>query len=322
MMAVYLSGLYPTSIRFWFSATGDFQAIHVAIAFVGAVLVGWSLWRLTTLCEEDEGYFITPFGSSRLELILTERLKGRKIARGKLGDRFSDRWHNRLLTLSENPIPATLSQYGWVRFSHAQQAIAAGLAIALYGLLLGCLARWIKGEFTAGPSFLVSAMTFDLPALGATFVLQSRRVRMASELLRPASRTAYFDGLFRSMAKLTLYFWLAASAGTWVVSMLGLQSFEGDFMQLAIGYLLLSLAVQFPAFAIGLRMAQWQSTVLFALGCCVLGIAELGLLASWIYLQEEAGPILVASIAAVLLIAAGVPLLGGARKAWLRAELG
>jgi len=303
--------------RFWLSAADDFQAAHIAIALTGAAMVGWSLWQLTTLSEEDEGYFITPFGSSRLERALQERLKGRKMARGGLGFRFSDRWHDRLSTSLESP-----RQYGWGRFSHAQQAIGVGLGTSVYGLFLGCMALWIKGQFGVSPSVLVSAITFIAPALGATLVLRSRRVRMASELLRPASRAAYFDGLIGSLARLTLYFWLAMSAGLWVVSRFSPQIFEGNFTQFAVGYLLLSLAVQLPAFALGLRMARWQSTVLFGLSCYGLAISEFGLLVYWAHLQKEAGPILVAAFAAVLLIAVGVPMLIGARNAWLRAELG
>ncbi len=321
MMAIYMSSFYPTTARFWLSATGDFQAIHIAIILVGAALVGWSLWQLATLCEEDDGYFIAGFGSSRLERVLLGRLKDRKIARGGLGYRFSDRWHDRLTSL-KNPRQAALMQWGWLRFSHAQQAIAVGLTTTLYGLSLGYLGLWIQGESTISSSVIVSILSFGLPALGAAILLRSRHPRMASELLHPASRTVYFNGLIQSLAKLTLYFWLAMSAGLWVVSMASPLIFEGNFTQMAVGYLLLSLAVQLPALALSLRMARWRSTVLFGLGCYGLATLELGLLAFWTTFQKEAGPILTAAFAAVLLIAVGVPLLIGARNTWLRAELG
>ncbi len=322
MMAVYMSSFFPTSSQIWFSTAGDFHAIHGAIAFGGAAMVGWSLWRLIALSEEDEGYFIVGFGSSRLELLLKERLKGRKIARGGLKYQFSDRWHNRLTSL-KSPNPAALAQYGWMQFSHAQQAIAVGFGVVLYGISLSSMAQWLHKSSAGLPDPLVYMISLVLPALAAAILLRSRRVRMASELLRPASRAAYFDGLFQSLAKLMLYSWLAMSLGSVIVLITSQATIlQGDPVPLAVGFLLLSLAMQLPAFAIGLRMARWKSTVLFGLGYYGLAIAELGLLVAWVQLQKEMGPIPAAALAAVLLIAAGLPMLSGTRNAWLRAELG
>jgi len=324
MIAVYLSSFWPTSSRFWFSASGDFHAIHIAIAFAGAVLIGWSLWQLTTLREEDEGYFITAIGSSRLERLLQGRLKSRKMALGGLGSSYFDRWHDRLLTLSENPSPTALSQYGWGRFPLMEQAVAVGLGIPLYAFVLGYLGQWFgKRDSTVPSHALVYAAAFAIPALAAALWLRSRRVRMASELLRPASRKAYYDDLFQSLTKRTLSFWLAMNIGAWIAFMISqTPTIRGNPTQLTIGFLLLSLAVQLPAFAIGLRMAQWRSSILFGLGCYVLSHLEIGLLVGWAILQKEYGPIPTAMCAAILLIALGVPLLTSARNAWLRVELG
>jgi len=327
-VVVLLSGLYPKTSPFWFSGAGDFQAIHVAGIFFGVSLFVWWLWKLATLHEEDEGYFVMPLGApgslSRLERVLQGRLQGRKAARGGLGYQLSDRWHNRLFTLSGNPSSAALSPYGWGLLSHGHRAALIGGGFALYGLSLSCLSIWLNRPFAALPGVIAPAIAaFAGPAVGAAISLRSRRVRMAPELLRPASRAAYFDGLFGSLAKLMLSLWLTMSIGLLVIVMTSpITIIRVNFTQITLGYLLLSLAVQLPAFALGLRMAQWQSTVLFALGCYVLAIAEFGLLVFWVNIQKEAGPIPAAAFAAALLIALGVPSLIGARRAWLRAELG
>jgi len=327
-MAVFISAIHPATSQFWFAANSNDLFLHAALALVGAALTGWWLWNLATLHEEDEGYFIQPLGVpgslSRLERVLQGRLEGRKAARGGVLNSFSDRWHNRLMTFSENRSPVALSQYGWGRFSLSQQAVAIGLAIPLYGVVLGYLGQVFGKTSSLGFSdIFVYSSAFALPNLAAAISLRSRRVRMASELLRPVNRTDYFKGLFQSLAKRSLFFWLAMNAGAWVVFMTSQTPFiQSNPTQLTIGFLLLSLAVQVPVFALGLRMAQWRSPVLFGLGCYVLGHLEIGLLVGWVFFQKEYGPIPTALLGAIFLVALGVPLLTSARNAWLRTELG
>ena len=260
---------------------------------------------------------------SRLERVLQGRLAGRKAARTGPLSGISDRWHNRLFTLPKNPRPATLSQYGWSRFPLLQQAILVGLAVPLYGVGLSHLLQKFDKNPGPGLQVMVYGAAFVLPVLTAAITLRSRRVRMASELLRPANRTAFFNSLFQSLAKRSMLFWLTMHAGALVVWITHQTSItQGDPTQLAIGFLLLSLAVQLPVFALGLRMAQWSSPLLFFVGCYVLGHLEIGLLVGWTILQKTYGPIPTAGLASLVLIALGLPLQTWARNAWLRAELG
>ncbi len=325
-MAVFFSAMFPATSQFWFTGNSNHSTNHAALALVGAGLTAWWLWRIATLHEENEDYLIQPLGApgslSRLERVLQGRLEGRKAARGGFFYNFSDRWHNRLQTLAENPSPAALSQYGWGRFPLIQHAVLIALGFPLYDFILSFGAQW-HGKDTAGPSRgLVFVAAFFVSGMTAAISLRSRRVRMASELLRPANRIAYFEGLFQSLAKRSLVFWLAMNAGAWVVFVTSqMPMIAGDPTRLTIGFLLLSLAVQLPAFALGLRMALWRPPFLFFLGCYVLVGLEIGLLASWIVLQKTSDPILIALLGAIMLIALGLPLLTWARNAWLRTEL-
>jgi len=236
MLIVFFSGMYPESSRIWFSGADNFQAYHVAGIFLGAAMFGWWLLKLAALHEEDEAYFVLPLGTpgsmSRLERVLQGRLQGRKASREGFWKNSSDRWHNRLVTFSESPNSAALFEYGWGQFSFLTQAISAGIGIALYGIFLGTVFHELHSKNSENPGNLfVYAVAFALPAIGAMVFLRTRRVRMASELLRPASRTAYFAGLFGSLAKWTLYAWLSMSVGLWVVLMTGQRTMEGSFTQ-------------------------------------------------------------------------------------------
>ena len=268
-MAFFFSIMHPTTSQFWFAGNSNYLAIHAALALLGAALTAAWLWKLATLHEEDEGYSIQPLGPpgsmSRLERVLQGRLAGRKAARSGPLSGVSDRWHNRLFTLPKNPHPATLSQYGWSRFPLLQQAILVGLALPLYGMGLShLLQKFDKNPGSGLLQVMVYLAAFAIPALTAAITLRSRRVRMASELLRPANRSAYYNSLFQSLAKRSMLFWLTMHAGALVVWITHQTSItQGDPTQKAIGFLLLSAAVQLPVFALGLRMAQWSSSLLF-----------------------------------------------------------
>ena len=75
--------------------------------------------------------------------------------------------------------------------------------------------------------------------------------------------------------------------------------------------------------ALALRMTQWRSSLLFFIGCYVLGFLEIGLFVAWAILQKTYGPIPTAGLASLALIALGLPLLTlGTQRLAANAELG
>jgi hypothetical protein len=329
MLVIFLSAMTETGFRFWFAVQGPYTAIHGVLLVVGALLVvGW-LWHLARLHEEMDDYQVvvagTPWNLSRLERAVQRRAVGRQAARAGVIAALADRWHDRLQRLpAGNQGRPGLLQYGFGRLSGAWYALFAGLGFVAYGLFFSQLSFTRR---TGGPGPAHAQMDFlimfalVLPTAVIGLMLQRRLPRLSQELLRPASRGAYFDGLFLVLAKQAMFFWLALQAALAVIVLsLGMLTTQ-ELGRAATMYTLLSLALQVPAFGWFLWVAKRHSIVFTVLGAYVSTFLQMSIISLWWWCRESSGDA-VFSLLAVAIALAGWLVIRRVRQSWLNMELG
>jgi hypothetical protein len=217
-----------------------------------------------------------------------------------------------------------LLQYGFGRLSGAWYALFAGLGFVAYGLFFSQLSFTRR---TGGPGPAHAQMDFlimfalVLPTAVIGLMLQRRLPRLSQELLRPASRAAYFDRLFLVLAKRAMLFWLALQAALAVIVLsLGMLTTQ-ELGRAATMYTLLSLALQVPAFGWFLWVAKRHSIVFTVLGAYVSTFLQMSIISLWWWCRESSGDA-VFSLLAVAIALAGWLVIRRVRQSWLNMELG
>ncbi len=318
-MAIFFSSMSSIGRQFWFAIPNHFAALHGMMAVAGgAMVIAW-FWRLARLDEEMDDYQILPMGTpgglSRLERAEQRKLQGRVSDRRNPLQALADRWHDRLPHLSARK---DLLQYGFGRIPGFASAILAGLGFAAYGIFLNQL------SFGRGDHMVTMAIQFATagPAVVTGLRMIQRLPRMAQELLRPATRAEYFDGLQMALAKQAGWLWLALQIGLLAMVVL-MDAFPDENLPSLVGpYLIISLATQVPAFAFSFWLVRKYSMWRLLLGLYgVMGI-YMAVLSAWWFGRKEWGDLLVVSLLVTLLLAAGAKMLAWSRHAWLQQELG
>jgi hypothetical protein len=167
--------------------------------------------------------------------------------------------------------------------------------------------------------FIMFALVLPTMFIGA--MLQRRLPRLGQELLRPASRVAYFDGLFLVLAKQAMLFWLALQAALAVIAF-SLGTFTGqDLGRAATTYTLLSLAPQVPAFGWFLWLAKRHSIVFTVLGALVPMFLQVSMISLWWWRRESSGDAIFLLLAVAIALA-GWLVIRRVRQSWLNMELG
>ncbi len=320
---VLLSGMYPPASPFWFSDGGGFGATHAVAALAGlGMVVAW-LWRLANLNEEMDDYQVMPLGIpgslSRLELVEQRRMQGRKVERGIWGRKSTDFWHDRLA--QRLMTPTDLAEYGWGQIPGIFRALLIGLGCVVYGVILSQVTNFSDKSFQTISMLVLAAVM--APAFNAGILLRQRKSRLAQELLRPASREEYFDGLLKSLAKQAAWMWLSLSCAALVVAMLIGLPIKYNLSKLVIGYLLWVPSAQLLLVALAISVARWRSSIACISGGYVLAGVTTGIFMAWAdapqYLHYFYS---VSALMGILFGLVGWLLLGIARRAWLREELG
>ncbi|NOY40833.1 MAG: hypothetical protein GXP26_03210 [Planctomycetes bacterium] len=328
-MVIFFSGMTSAGINFWFAVPNQFTALHGAMAVTGgAMVLGW-LWRLSMLHEEMDDYQIVPLGTpgghSRMERAEQRKLLGRVSARHNIIQALADRWHDRLHHLTERPqTRSQLLQYGFGRLSGETQALIAGLAFAAYGIFLSQLSFVNGGRMGPASGFVVMAIQFAMmgPAVITGLRMMLRLPRMAQELLRPATREEYLDGLLLAMAKQTGWLWLALQIGL-LAMILSTGAFpDENLWGSAMPYLLISLTAQVPTLGLSLWLARKGSMWRIILGLYAAMIFHGAVLGAWWWGRKQIGDLLFVTVATIVLLTLGAMLITWARRAWLREELG
>ena len=329
VLVVFFSAMTETGFRFWFAAQGPYTAIHGVLLVAGALLVvGW-LWHLTRLHEEMDDYQVVVLGMrsnwSRLERAEQRRAVGRQAARTGVIAALADRWHDRLQRLpAGNQGRLGLLRYGFGRLPAGLYALFAGLGFVVYGLFLFQLS-FMRGSGGLGPSHghvtFLAMFALVLPTAAIGWMLQQRLPRLGQELLRPASREAYFDGLFLTLAKQAMLFWLALQAALAVIVLsLGMLTSQ-ELGRAATIYTLLSLALQVPAFGWWLWVAKRHSILFTLLVLYVSMFLQVSVVSLWWWCRGTSGDALF-SLLAVAIALAGWLVIRRVRQSWLNMELG
>jgi len=331
VLVLFFSAMTEMGNRFWFVVEGPYTAIHGPLLVVGTVLVvGW-LWHLARLHEEMDDYQRavpwTGWSSSRWERTERERIVGRQAARAgviaALADRW--RWHDRLQRLpASSHLRPELLQYGFGRIPGAWHALFLGLGFAVFDLFLFQL-RFMQGVGGPGPSNgqLNTPVLFALllPTAAIGLMLQQRLPRLGQELLRPASREAYFNALFWTLAKQAVLFWLALQVALAVAALALGTLTRQELGRTATTYILLSLALQLPAFAWCLWVTKRHSMLRTYLGIWVSGAFQFGVVSLWWWSRQDGGDAIFSLLAAAIAVA-GWLLIRRVRQSWLNMELG
>lgn len=321
-MLIFFSGMTALGQHFWFSPLGEYHVLHGLLAALGAALVvGW-LWRLAHLNEEMNDYQVAPLGVvglSRLERAEQRRLQGELAARSRLVATLIDRWHDR--PHSNNP--AALFRYGFGRISSGLQAVFLGASCAIYGVALYQLHIMQTKTTTPDTLWFPIMIAVAIPSAGAGIYLAQRKQRMAQELLRPATRKQYFDGLLGALVKQTALLWLALQLALTVV-VLSIENvlLQEELLPLTAAYFVVSLALQVPAFGLCIAIARWNSLLLQLLS--MYAVAGLELLAIWAWwsAREQLGNFSAMALVIVVSLALGGAMIRAAQRSWLCAELG
>ncbi len=328
-MVILFSGMTSAGIKFWFAVPNQFTALHGAMAATGgAMVVAW-LWRLSMLHEEMDDYQVVPLGSpgslSRIERAEQRKLLGRVSARHNIIQALADRWHDRLHHLTaETQTQTQLLHYGFGRIPWGAQAPMAGIFFAAYGIFLSQLGFVNGGRMGPASAFVVMAIQFAMvgPAYVTGLRMMQRLPRMAQELLRPATRAEYLDGLLLAVTKQTGLLWLALQIGL-LAMILSTGAFpDENLWELAMPYLLISLTAQVPTLGLSLWLARKGSMWRIILGLYAAMIFHGAVLGAWWWGRKQIGDLLFVAVATVVLLTLGAMLITWARRAWLRTELG
>lgn len=328
MIAICFSGFPGPTHKFWFGNHTTYTAIHVLLALVGSGMVGYCLWYLAQLTEEMDEYQVMPIGGmqlSRVERAEQRRLIGRQIKKQKLLSWFNDRWLDHgIATVPNANRTAKLTQYGIARISGYLAAGLTAIAYALYGILLlrfNFMRQTDSSALQNHPHTMLILFALLPPAAVAGIVLLQHRPRMAQELLHPAMRASYLDSLLFALAKRSLLLWIGLLVG------LGFLAFTTDTfpqentMSLILKFVVLSFAVQIPAFGLCLRLGLWNSQFVYMFGMYAVVGLQMGVISLWWRHQEGwAWPIF--SLILLLHILLGSWMIAWARRKWLQAELG
>ena len=197
----------------------------------------------------------------------------------------------------------------------------AGLSLTIYGLFLNQLSFMQHGG-SQGMANMALTFATIIPAYGAALLMMQRLPRMAQELLRPATRSEYLDGLLLALAKQTGWLWLAMQVGLLAMAFATNAFPDENLLSLAVPYLLISLAAQIPAFGMSLWLARKGSMRQIALGFCGVAIFQMAAIGAWWSSHEEWWGPLVAGLAIALLLALGMKTIAWTRHAWQQLELG
>jgi hypothetical protein len=322
-IAVFYSLLTEWGLHWWILDAPEHRVLHaLVVAASGGLLIGW-LWRLAHLHEEMDDYLVmlnSRFGQrSRGEHSEQRRLIAKMLHRSKLTAAISDAWLSHVGGYhAGNPWRlARLMDYG---FSTAPPVLSALLMAAM---MLAISVFMIEFSFVgqdSGPGALWFLIQFGilLPGMFAGEWMFQRKPRMSSELLRPVSRTQYFNALLTASA------WNAATLWITMHAALALAMLRVNREQLTLSavatFLVLSFAIGMAAFGLGQRTAVWDSSTK-RLGVTML--AWLGLAApiiAWWTLRSDVGDAPFVFVAAILL-ALGAGLILEARRAWNNIEL-
>jgi len=322
-IAIFFSSMNEHTRTFWFENASQYAALHVLLTLVGGRSIGYCLWYLTHLTEEMDEYQILPMGSvqvSRVERAEQRKLLGNQIKKQWLVARVTDRWLDRKFT-SRTPTGAlrNLAEYGLARTPSVVVALFAAVAFTLYAVALMNfgLAGNRSGEH---PPVMLFLFAMAIPPMGAGMVLLQHRTRMGQELLRPASRTDYVDGLLGAIQNRSAWLWAALHVSLPVVA-LATDTWPPDMaISVPIAFALLSLATQVSAFGLCLHTSLWNSMFGYIISMYAVAGLQMGTLALWRSSGTAAGWPAVLLLALVHL-AAGAGLITWARRRWLDAEL-